>query len=382
MHTAPWRESSASKDARACYPGQCIARIDEARRRARRHPALRERVGMQGRSELGRVLGAAGRIARWAEGRPLALSVLALVIATFASWIMARAAGYPAIEAAVAHTKLEWLVLLFAARFAAFAGYTLAHGSTLTVREGIPMDTRMKLVAFGSSATSLSGGFSLDRRAIQRAGATPKEATLRVLSLGALEWATLAPIAWVCASMLLGSRHVQDAVAVPWVIGVPLGGLLAGLAVWRLSPRALARKGAPARALGRAIEALALLPRQLRRPVRGGAGLLGMWLYWAAEIVSLWAALQAFGVHAGLAVLILGYATGHVLTPRSAPLSGAGVTEILLPLALSWVGLPLAGAVPAAFSYRAGILLLSIPPALLARAEVQRLVGTSAINAA
>ena len=107
-----------------------------------------------------------------------------------------------------------------------------------------------------------------------------------------------------------------------------------------------------------------------------------MGLYWAAEIASLWAALQAFGVETGFAVITLGYATGHVLTPRSAPLSGAGVTEILLSLALSWVGLPLAGAVPAVFSYRVGILLLSIPPALLARADVQRLLHASSVRAA
>jgi uncharacterized membrane protein YbhN (UPF0104 family) len=329
------------------------------------------------------LIDASGRVVRQTERWPLALSIFALVIATFASWLMARAVGYAAIEAALRHTSLEWLVLLLGARVAAYAGYALAHGSTLAGARGsgIPMDTRMKLVAFGASATSLGGGFSLDRRALERAGLTPKEATVRVLSLGMLEWATLAPVAWVCALTLLGSPHAQAAVTIPWAIGVPLGVLLAALAVRRLSPRELERKGLAARTLARAIEALSLLPAQLRHPLRGGASLLGMSLYWAAEIASLWAALQAFGVETGFAVITLGYATGHVLTPRSAPLSGAGVTEILLPLSLSWVGLPLAGAVCAVWAYHVGILLLSIPPALFARADVQRLVGTSGANA-
>jgi uncharacterized membrane protein YbhN (UPF0104 family) len=328
------------------------------------------------------VLDAARRFVTWAERWPLALSILALLIATTVSWLVARAAGYSAIELVTDRFKPEWLALMFGARFAAYAGYTLAHGSTLAGKAGMPLDTRMKLVAFGSSATSLGGGFALDRRALERAGATPREATVRVMSLGALELATLAPVAWVCALIVLDAPHVQAAVTIPWAIGVPVGGLLAALAVWRVNPRSLVHKGPLARAAALAIEALALLPRQLRHPIRSGAGSLGMGLYWAAEIVSLWAALRAFGVHPGIAVTTLGYATGHVLTPRSAPLSGAGVTELLLPLSLNWLGVPLAGAVPAVFAYRAGLLVLSIPPALLARADVQRLVRADSVSAA
>jgi len=331
---------------------------------------------------LARVIGLARRCVARAERWPLALSVIALVVATLASWLMARAAGYPAVEAAVDRFNPDWLALVFGARFAAFAGYTLAHGSTLTAREDIPVNRRMKLVAFGASATSLAGGFALDRKALRRAGATAGEATVRVLSLGALEWATLAPVAWICALTLLGTPRVQQRVTIPWAIGLPVGALLAALAVWRLDPRALARKGAAARALGWSVEALARLPVRLRRPLRGSAGFGGMGLYWAAEIVSLWAALRAFGVHPGIAVVTLAYATGHVLTPRSAPLSGTGVTEILLALAFTWVGVPLGDAVPAVFAYRAGLLVLSIPPALLARAEVRGLVDAGGARAA
>jgi undecaprenyl-diphosphatase len=116
---------------------------------------------------------------------------------------------------------------------------------------------------------------------------------------------------------------------------------------------------------------------QLRHPFRYGTAWGGMALYWAGEIVSLWAALRTFGLHASVAVVVLGYATGHVLTPRSLPLSGVGITELLLPLALNWVGLPLSGAVPAVFAYRIALLALSIPPAIVSRAEVRRLVDVA-----
>ncbi|TMK98915.1 MAG: hypothetical protein E6G34_05255 [Actinobacteria bacterium] len=316
-------------------------------------------------------------LAAWAEQRPLTLPVLALLIALLASVAMAGVAGFGAVDSALGRAAPGWLGLILGARLAAYAGYTLAHRATLTPagQASIPVDARLKLVAFGAAATSLAGGFATDHRAMRGAGASSREATVRVLSLGALEWATLAPVAWISALTLLGSARVQDAVTVPWSVGVPVGCALAGAAAWRLSAGALAHKGPLARALARVLDALSMLREQLRHPLLGWAGWLGMSLYWAAEIVSLWAALRLFALHPSAAVVILGYATGHVLTPRSVPLSGVGITEVLLPLALMWVGLPLAAAVPAVFVYRGAVLALSIPPALLARGQVRQLLG-------
>jgi uncharacterized membrane protein YbhN (UPF0104 family) len=123
------------------------------------------------------------------------------------------------------------------------------------------------------------------------------------------------------------------------------------------------------------VEALERLHEQLAHPLRNRVAWLGMTLYWAAEIVSLWAALRLFGIHCSTAVVILGYATGHVLTPRSVPLAGVGFTEVLLTLALVSLGLPLARTLVAVLVYRAALLTLSIPPALLARERVHRLIG-------
>jgi uncharacterized membrane protein YbhN (UPF0104 family) len=198
-----------------------------------------------------------------------------------------------------------------------------------------------------------------------------------VLNLGALEFATLAPAAWLCALVLLGSPHVQAAVTVPWAIGVPVGFALAWAATTRFSAAALARRGKLGRALGRGLEALEMLRGQLRHPLRNWKAWLGMAFYWAGEIVSLFAALAAVGLEPSAARVILAYATGHVLTPRSLPLSGVGITELLLPLALFWLGLPLASAVVAVFAYRIVLLALSIPPALLARERVRQLVNVA-----
>ncbi|HET7295548.1 MAG TPA: lysylphosphatidylglycerol synthase domain-containing protein [Gemmatimonadales bacterium] len=316
------------------------------------------------------------RWARWLEERPLALSCLALSIVALASLVMAGVAGFNAVGEAVGHGHPGWLALLIGARLAAYAGYGGAHRATLSRQRGpqIPADRSFEVVAFGAGTTSLGGGFATDRRAMRGAGASPRQATVRVLGLGALEWATLAPAAWISALTLLGSHDTNQTVSLPWALGVPLGCAGAVLVTWWLSARGRG-KGPIWRALGMIVEVLERLREQLTHPLRNWVAWLGMTFYWAAEIVSLWAALRLFGLHCSAAVVVLGYATGHVLTPRSVPLAGVGVTEVLLSLALVSLGLRLAPALVAVLAYRTALLTLSIPPALLARERVHQLIG-------
>ena len=117
-----------------------------------------------------------------------------------------------------------------------------------------------------------------------------------------------------------------------------------------------------------------ILAVQASRPLRALSALAGMALYWAAEVAALWASLRAFGLDASITVVLLGYATGYVLTPRGLPLAGAGIAEVLVPIGLNWLGVPLAVAVPAAFAAEATRLLVSIPFTLASRGEVQELV--------
>ena len=76
-----------------------------------------------------------------------------------------------------------------------------------------------------------------------------------------------------------------------------------------------------------------------------------MALYWGAEAGALWASLRAFGISCTRRrSRVLGLATAYVLTPRGLPLAGAGIAEVLLPVSLMWLGVPLAAAVPAALA--------------------------------
>jgi uncharacterized membrane protein YbhN (UPF0104 family) len=318
-------------------------------------------------------------VIRWIERleeRPLTLSLVAAMVTVGVSVGMASAAGWDAIFDFFGRIQVWWIWVIFVGRFAAYVGYSAAHRRMVLGAGGeeLPLGTIFRLAAFGHGPTSLRSGFSVDRRALLGAGVSYRDASVSVLGLGALEYAVLAPPAWVCALLLLQTSRVQGAVTVPWSIGVPVGTLLALAAMrWHRSRSRTSRRRPGL--VSRALDALQVLRSQVVHPVENAAAWLGMALHWAGEIASLWASLRLFGLHPRLSATILGYATGYVLSPRSMPLAGVGITEALLPISLMWVGLPLAGAVLAVALFQLVRLAVSTPAAELARAQVLDLLA-------
>jgi hypothetical protein len=88
--------------------------------------------------------------------------------------------------------------------------------------------------------------------------------------------------------------------------------------------------------LGQALDGIAHTFDLVRDFRAGLLALLGMAIYWAADIFVLWACLALFWPHGnpGVLVIVLGYASGYALTRRSLPLAGAGAVEMMLPFAL------------------------------------------------
>jgi hypothetical protein len=318
-------------------------------------------------------------LARWirdAERRPLALSLLAGGVAGGVTIGMAVVAGTDRTEAALKGVEPLWLLMAVAGTAVSYYGFSLAYGGTVAGGSvaRLPKGLALKLVAFGAAASSLVSGYSVDRRALRAAGASRGDAGVRVMTISALEYAVLALAAWVSALTLLGDGHVEKAVSIPWAIGFPTG---CALALWisrRVHSPGPAADGFVRRSIGTTLDALTLLGYQVRHPIRQRAAWIGIVLHWGGDLAVMWAALRAVGLQPSLPVILLGYATGYALSPRSLPLAGVGVTEALMPLALSWVGLPLPSAVVAVFLYRGSRLLVSVPPALIARSDVIRLL--------
>jgi uncharacterized membrane protein YbhN (UPF0104 family) len=320
----------------------------------------------------------------WVERRPVLVLVVPTALALGAIAGLADVAGAERIDRAARHLHPAWLVLCFFGELVAYAGYVLAVRDTAKVDQGPKLSfghsIRAVVGGFGVfAATRTSGGFAVDYWALRTAGEDREGAVARVLALGALEYAILAPAA-LCAAIaiLADGEQISLGLTLPWLAVIP-GALVA---IWLTSPKRAARyarhspNAGPVReGFAHSIAGLSMLRRMLLAPPREhGLGLLGTAAYWAGDIACLWGALQLFGnPRLSIPALIIGYATGYVLTRRSLPAGGAGVVEIALTFALHWVGFPFVRALLGVVVYRLFNLWLPIVPALAVLPDVDEL---------
>lgn len=296
-------------------------------------------------------------------------------LAIGATVALAWVAGFDVVLHRLRHPNTLWIPLAFAGQIVAYFGYMLAYREVARVEKGPKLGvTRLAAAVFsGFGVFVAAGGFAIDVAAMRRAGSTERDARIRVLGLGALEYALLAPAACVSAIILLahGTRKPSLGLTLPWAIAVPLG---FAAALWAIRHRGrFARRKGWRGALDHALQGVAVLRHLALAPLKHGTAFLGMGLYWVGEIFSLAAALHAFhSQRPAVAALIIGFATGYALTRRTLPLAGAGVVEALLPFALVWVGATLAPAVLAVFVYRFFNLWLPLIPAVLGIRALRR----------
>ena len=273
---------------------------------------------------------------------------------------LADMAGYARLVEAVQDVVPTWFAVCFGGQVLAYLGYVLAVRDIARVDGGPLLSFRLSMrsvvAGFGVfAATHAAGGFSV----------------------GALEYAVLAPAALVCAVVLLFGTggHVQHTMTYPWLAVVP--GFL--VALWLSSPKRAERLSDPG-AGGRIrqwfahlVAGICKLRCLLTRPHLHWPGLLGVTLYWLGDIACLWAALKIYNAEISTPALVLAYATGYVATRRSLPDGGAGLVEVMMTFALVWVGVPLAPALLGVVTYRLFNFWLPVVPAFAALPAVRRM---------
>ena len=316
------------------------------------------------------------------ERRNFLILLVAGVLALAAAMGLADMAGYKALFDAVQDIVPTWFAVCFGGQVVAYLGYVLAVRDIARVDGGPMLSLRLSMqsvvAGFGVfAATHAAGGFSVDYWTFRRSGLRRQDALARVLALGALEYAVLAPAALICAVVLLFGTggHVQHAMTYPWLAVIP--GFLAAL--WVSSPKRAARLSDPGdggrvrHGFAHAVAGISKLRCLLVAPRSHGLGVVGVSLYWLGDIACLWAALKIYNAEISTPALILAYATGYVATRRSLPWGGAGLVEVMMTFALVWVGVPLAPALLGVVTYRAFNFWLPVIPALAALPAVRRM---------
>lgn len=314
--------------------------------------------------------------------RPLQVMLLAIVVAAAVVLLVAAISGFPAFEQRWSHLHPGWLALVICSELFALQAYALAYRSMACFAGGPQLSSSLTLgiVLAGFGPQVLEGGFVLDKRALRTIEGDERAATVRVFGLGALEWALLAPAAWIAAIVLLadGDRRAMASVLWPWAIAVPVGfaiGLC--LSAPRRRQRLSTGSGWWRASLGKLLAGVGILAPLARSFTRYWAAWTGMTLYWTLDITALYAALRFVGLSPNAPEVILAYATGYALTRRSMPLAGAGVTEALMTFSLHWVGLPIGSSLAAVVVYRLFNFVFPAVPAFLVRRRVTPLLAAA-----
>ena len=315
--------------------------------------------------------------------RPVVLAALATALAGIAVLALAKATGVDKVGRAFDDVHPGWIGLIAAGELLAYPAYMLAYRSVARVHGhaplALPLVARVVIAVFGPF--TVGGGFGVDRQALQALHEDDYSAKVRVLALGTLEWAVLAPIACIVSIVLLATNaNVMPSLLWPWAIAVPIG---LGLGLWASAPARVvkisARQGRGWVWLTHALEGLGVLKTMARSPRRYWGAWLGTPLYWAADIAAFYGGLRTFGLDPGVGKVIIAYATGYAATRRSLPLGGAGITEVLMTYSLYWVRQPLAPALAAVVAYRIFNFLLAATPGLIADYQLQSIIdGSSA----
>jgi len=302
------------------------------------------------------------------------LVLIGAALALGAAIGIAWAAGFGRVLHQLGHVDPIWLPVAFGMEVAAYFGYVVAYREVARVEGGprLGLGRAGAIVAAGFGAFVIRGGFVVDRQALETAGLEPRDARIRVLGLGALEYAILAPAAALAAMILLarGATHPSLGFTLPWVIAVPLG-FVAAFAALGYHHRVRDEPGWRA-VLRHLLEAVEVLKKLASQRAEYGGAFMGATLYWVGDVGCLWASLRAFHDSPDLAALVIGYATGYALTRRTLPLGGAGSVEALVSFALAWTGIPLAKAVLAVCTYRIFNLWLPLLPAAIGLRHLKR----------
>jgi uncharacterized membrane protein YbhN (UPF0104 family) len=314
---------------------------------------------------------------------PYLVLLVSAGIGTGTAILLGRLAGENKVFRVLSDVNPIWFAVCIGAECVAYAGYVLALHETARVDEGPQLGlghaARVVVAGFGAFfAASPAGGFEVDYWALRRAGAPRGDALARVMGLGTLEYAVLAPAALGASLTLLvgAGKNPYPSLTLPWLLVVP-GFAFAG---WATSPKRRRRlastdgKGRLRTWFGHTVSGLVVLRRLVLNPFpHGGLAFSGAALYWFGEIACLWASLRAFHVDVAIPALILAYATGYVVTRRALPAGGVGVAEVTLTLALYWLGVPFVPALLGVFSYRIFNLWLPIVPAFAVSGTVRRM---------
>ena len=248
-----------------------------------------------------------------------------------------------------------------------------AVGGDLTNRRGprvgVWYSLKVALAGFGLTQLVAAGGaagMAFTFWVIRRLGFSKKNAMVQLITLNTAVYFVFGGIGWLGALVGLGDPAVPRAMAVSWLAGFAA---VIALALWFTQPERAAAltsaEDAPRlrRALDVGVSAAARV-RGFTHTADGRRLLAWSLLYWAGDLVSLWAALRAFGVTVSATALVGAYVTGYLAQSVPIPLIATGGVDAATTFTLTAVGVPIEVALLGVVAHRVFAFWLPVIPGL------------------
>ena len=218
-----------------------------------------------------------------------------------------------------------------------------------------------QLVAAGGAA-----GMAFTFWVLRRLGFSKQNAMVQLITLNTAVYFVFGGIGWLGALVGLVDTAVPKAMAVSWLAGFAA---VVALALWFTQPeRAAAFTSAEdgprfRRALAVGVSAAGRV-RDFTHTADGRRLLAWSLLYWAGDLMSLWAALRAFGVTVSATALVGAYVTGYLAQSVPIPLIATGGVDAATTFTLAAVGVPIEVALLGVVAHRVFAFWLPMIPGL------------------
>jgi uncharacterized membrane protein YbhN (UPF0104 family) len=299
-------------------------------------------------------------------------------------WLLiGQVANYSRLLHAIQRSQPWWFLAAVLGAGLGYVGYAVLYrvlaGADGGPRPRFRLTLRISAAVFGASVIATSAGrLGSEYWTLRQMREEAPQAWSRVLAINTAQWAVLAALALLGAVLLLaGVGHGAPlGVELAWLLALPACTLPA-LVVSARSRRRLAedRGGWLRRGFATAVRGLVLLRFIAARPRLLAPALAGSLIHWGGELLTVWAALRAFGIHIGYPALVVGYATGFASTMLPLPAGGAGGVDAASTYALTLVGVPLSPALLATLVQRLFTYWLPLAVAAVGARSIKRLPG-------
>ncbi|HEY5662960.1 MAG TPA: lysylphosphatidylglycerol synthase transmembrane domain-containing protein [Ilumatobacter sp.] len=319
--------------------------------------------------------------------RHLAVGIAAALVAAAAMVTgVGRLAGYAAVGDAFSDAGFGWLAACVAGQVLVFAGYGGALRWAIRVDDGprLPVAASVKVVMASFAATQVFafggvGGLAVVYWVFRRMGRDRLDAAVRLIGLNTAVYLVFGVIAWSAAGAALATAKAPAGLTVPWLVGLPV---VVAAARWFTAPGRVARFTTPGERLaGRALATGVGAADWVRRlPGRPEGAPLFAWAlcYWAGDLISLWAALRAFGADPGVIAVTVAYTTGYLVQSLPIPLIATTGVDTATTFLLHVVGVPLEVALLGVVAHRVFAFWLPVIPGSLFALSLRRLAPIGA----